>query len=328
MESAIIPYDGNSMKLWPPLADRAFYLKSASGGSIFFYDSPPQAIAGASISSPPTFVLIHGLGDEADSWRHLIPLLNARGYRVLAPDLPGFGRSAASGRISLKTHADAVLELVEKIGRRDWESGNVKSPPSVFLAGSSMGAMVAEAAAFRKPGKLPGFSPAPIRGLALIDGSIPGGPSNPGPLVLAKLLFSRKWYRAYRGNPEGAWRSLYPYYADLDSLSEEDKEFLKVRVMARVESDSQERAYFATQSSLIWAFLTGASKFAKKIRQYEGKILLLWGDKDRIIPLSSTKAIMALRPDIELKTIPGAGHLPQQERPEETARLLAEFAEH
>ena len=304
------------MKPWPSLAAQAFCLKSGSGDSVFFFDSPP---VGNSVgSSAPVFVLIHGLGDEADSWRRLIPLLNARGFRVLALDLPGFGRSVATGRVSLKTHVDAVLKLIGEIGARDWGIRNGKSPPAIFLAGNSLGAMVAEAAAFQKPEI--------FRGLVLIDGSIPGGPSNPGPLVLAKLLLSRKWYRAYRGRPDAAWRSLYPYYADLDVMPQEDREFLKARVMARVESETQERAYFATQSSLIWTFLTGAKTFATKIRQYEGKILLLWGEKDRIIPLSSTKAFRALRPDIELKTIPGAGHLSQQEKPEETARLMAEFA--
>ncbi len=40
----------------------------------------------------PPVLLLHGLGDEADTWRHVLPLLQPD-YRVLAPDLPGFGRS-------------------------------------------------------------------------------------------------------------------------------------------------------------------------------------------------------------------------------------------
>ena len=341
MDFSITPYDGNSardiahqMKLWPSLAGKAYSLEHGAGDSIFFYDSPPQILAGTeyksepivkqssgTYDSPPVFVLIHGLGDEADSWRHIIPLLNAGGYRVLAPDLPGFGRSVATGKFSLKTHADAVLTLIKEIGNRDWGIGEGGSFPAIFMAGNSLGAMVAEEAALRKPGR-GSSSPVLVRGLVLIDGSIPGGPSNPGAMALAKLLFSRKWYRAYRGKPERAWASLYPYYADLDSMSCEDREFLKTRVIARVESNTQERAFFATQSSLIWAFLTGPSKFTKKIRQYKGKILLIWGEKDRIIPLSSMEAFKALRSDIKLELVSGAGHLPHQEKPEETARLM------
>jgi pimeloyl-ACP methyl ester carboxylesterase len=310
----IVPYNGDSpMKPWPSLASRAFCLtnKSRPDESIFYFDSLP----GDGISRPPVslpvFILIHGLGDEADSWRHLIPLLNTGGYRVLALDLPGFGRSAAPGRISLKNHARAVLRLMEAAC-----PGN-----QVILAGNSMGALVAEVAAVEKPG---GNSPG-VCGLILLDGSIPGNPPRAGFFALAKLLLSKKWYRAYRDNPEGAWASLYSFYADLDSLSPTDRDFLRRRVMARVESPSQEQAYFASYRSLVRTYLTASPRLARKIRDYKGKILLLWGEKDRIMPLSSVEPFKTLRPDAELQVIPGAGHLPQQEKPEETAQLMTEF---
>ena len=97
--------------------------------------------------------------------------------------------------------------------------------------------------------------------------------------------------------------------------------------MARVESLTQERAFFQTQRSLVRAFMTASSRFAREIRAFEGKILLIWGEMDKIIPISSTGAFRALRDDIELKIIPGAGHLPQQEKPEETARLIMNFVD-
>jgi pimeloyl-ACP methyl ester carboxylesterase len=305
MKFSVAPYNGNSpMKPWPSLANKAFCLNLSSGKTIFYYDTAPP-----NSGESPVLVLIHGLGDEADSWRHLIPLLNSNGFRVLALDLPGFGRSAAPGRISLKNHAAAVLRLLDAV--------KIKPETPVFLAGNSLGALVAETAAFKKPEL--------VKGLILLDGSIPGGPSKIGLFALAKLLFSRKWYRAYRDNPEWAWVSLYPYYADLDSMPTEDKGFLRERVMARVNSLTQERAFFATQRSLIWAFGAGFTRYAKKIRFFKGKILLLWGEKDKIMPLSSTETFKTLRDDIELRIIPGAGHLPQQERPEQTAKFITEF---
>ena len=321
MEFSISPYDSHVnhlMKPWPNLTSMAklaskekLASKNRDGETIFYYDCPPN---GASVTGTvPVVVLIHGLGDEADSWRHLIPLLNSGGYRVLAPDLPGFGRSVAAGKISLKNHASAVLRLLE--------AQETAALGPVFLAGNSLGALVAEAAAFEMQSQA---SP-PARALILIDGSMPGGPSNPGILALAKLLLCRKWYRAYQDNPNKAWKSLYLYYANLDSMPQEDKEFLRDRVMNRVESRTQEKAFFRTQRSLIWAFMAASSSFAKKIQSYRGKILLLWGDMDRIIPLSSTETFMALRGDIEMKIIKGAGHLPQQEKPEDTARLMLEF---
>ena len=313
MEFSIVLFKGDSpMKLWPSLAANAFCLQLGQGDTIFFYDSPPcgghsSEAGSAEPRAAPVFFLVHGLGDEADSWRHVIPLLNARGFRVLAVDLPGFGRSAVQGKINLKIHAEAVIKLIEV----------VLPNTQVFLAGSSLGSIVVEMAAFRRPDL--------VRGIVLIDASIPGGPVNPGPLAVAKLLLGRKWYKAYRGKPQKAWRSLYPYYGDLDSMPEEDKEFLRQRVMARVESDTQERAFFATQRSLIWKYLFGSSAFVKKVRTYKGKIRLIWGAKDKILSLSSAETFKALRSDIELEVIPDAGHLPHQEKPAETARLMADF---
>ena len=310
MQSSITLYNADfPMKPWPSLADKAFSLNLSFGQIIFYYDAAPPDSDPQNSGTAPVIVLIHGLGDEADSWRHLIPLLNSEGFRILALDLPGFGRSVAPGRISLKNHAAAVLRLLE--------AAKIKPESPVFLVGNSLGALVAETAAFKKPGL--------VKGLILLDGSIPGGPAKIGLLALAKLLFSRKWYRAYRANPEGAWLSLYAYYADLDSMPEADKDFLRERVVARVNSSSQERAFFATQQSLILAFGTGFSGYAQKIRLFKGKITLLWGEKDRIMPLSSAEPIKSLRNDIELRIIPGAGHLPQQENPVETAKFITEF---
>ena len=310
MKSSIVPYNGDSpMKPWPSLADKAFCLNLSFGQTIFYYEATPPNSDPPNGGTVPVIVLIHGLGDEADSWRHLIPLLNSAGYRVLALDLPGFGRSVAPGTISLKNHASAVLRLLK--------AAKIKPETPVFLVGNSLGALVAETAAFKKSGL--------VKGLILLDGSIPGGPAKIGLLTLAKLLFSRKWYRAYRANPEGAWLSLYSYYADLNSMPEADKDFLIERVMARVNSSSQERAFFATQRSLVWAFGTSFPGYAKKIRLFKGKITLLWGEKDRIMPLSTAEPFKSLRNDIELRIIPGAGHLPQQEKPAETAKFITEF---
>jgi pimeloyl-ACP methyl ester carboxylesterase len=312
MAVSIVQYNGaSSMRPWPSLADKAFCLDLGAGESLFYYDSAPPG-DWASINVPsretPVFVLIHGLGDEADSWRHLIPLLNAGGYRALAMDLPGFGRSVTRRKASIARHTAAVSAFLEAV---------IPEAP-VILAGNSTGAIICEALAFKAPSL--------VKALILVDGSIPGGPSNPGILAIVKMLLSRKWYRAYRDDPDGAWASLRPYYADLNGLPPEDREFLNARVMQRVQSGPQEKAFFATQRSLIWTYMFVSSRFARKIRSYEGKILLLWGGKDRIIPLSSSKVFAALRNDIRLEIIEGSGHLPHQEKPQETAGVILNFS--
>jgi pimeloyl-ACP methyl ester carboxylesterase len=49
--------------------------------------------------SGPAVVLCHGFPELAYSWRHQIPALAAAGYRVIAPDMRGFGRSSAPAEV-------------------------------------------------------------------------------------------------------------------------------------------------------------------------------------------------------------------------------------
>jgi pimeloyl-ACP methyl ester carboxylesterase len=266
-------------------------------------------------------ILIHGLGDEADTWRHLFPPLTAAGYRALAPDLPGFGRSPAAGG-GLNAYRDAVLELAGTVcEQKPEQAAGTESPagkagPGIVLVGSSMGAAVAEAAAFKRPGG--------IRGLVLADGCIPAAAAlSPGLLSMALPFAGRGAYRFFRNNPEAAWRSLAPYYGDLAALPGEDQDFLRRRVMDRVNSPSQERAYFSSLRSMIFHNLFLAPYYKSKLKNPPA-MQLLWGEKDRILPSSTAEQFRALC-GAELAVIPGAGHLPQQERPAETAEAVIAF---
>jgi pimeloyl-ACP methyl ester carboxylesterase len=320
--------DGNSMPPWPGIASlgRTLTLPGKRGG-LFYYDTDETSDTNGSSDSggisggrkistaagKPVIILVHGLGDEADSWRHLIPPLGAAGYRVIAPDLPGFGRSAVRGRPGLGFHAEAVIAL----------AAAAVGGGQVTLAGSSMGAVVAETAALKRPDL--------VKALILIDGCFPtkGGP-NGGLILMALPFMGKKWYRSFRCNHEGAWQSLFPYYHDLETMGEEDRRFLRERVIARVESKTQERAYFASLRSLIFSSIVGrlpfgGSGFARRLGEFDGRILILWGAGDRVLPLRTAAAFHALRPDAVRETIDGAGHLPHQEKPAETAAAMLRF---
>jgi pimeloyl-ACP methyl ester carboxylesterase len=306
--------EGHSMKPWPSLAEKGRILDLPRGGTIFYYDSEaiiagdgrPRAVLGK-----PVIVLIHGLGDEADSWRHLFAPFSAAGFRVIAPDLPGFGRSVAKGRINIDRHADAVLELMDAVSAADRDN------PAV-LAGSSMGALIAESAAFKRPDM--------TRALILVDGCFPmSGGVNRNLLLAGLPVIGKKWYRSFRRNHEAAWLSLAPYYHNLEALPEEDRRFLRERVIARVESPEQERAYFASlrSSNLVGLFWKGG--FSYCIQNTPARIFLLWGAEDRVLKPGMADVIRTLRPDAAYTEIPGAGHLPHQEKPAETAAAVLDF---
>jgi len=67
----------------------------------------------------PAVLLLHGLGVDGSSWGYQIPPLSEAGFRPIAPDLPGFGRSvAAAGRWTIaKVTGDVVRFVVGLTGK-------------------------------------------------------------------------------------------------------------------------------------------------------------------------------------------------------------------
>jgi len=295
------------MKCWPSLA-RFGQRFSMPGGDLFYYDSAANADSGFDPvgNAKSLLVLIHGLGDEADTWRHIFHPLAAAGYRVIAPDLPGFGRSNWKGRISIDVHSKAVIQLM---------AFAAAERPAV-LVGNSLGAGVAELVA--------GSRPDLAKGLILIAGCFPFAKSANRKFFLLGLPFlGRNWYRRFRTNHETAWKSLYSYYADLDSMGTADKDFLRERLAARVESSNQERGYLSTLRSMSVFFMFGSKSVARKLKRFSGRILILCGEKDIIFPPEKAGLFRRLRLDAEFAVVAGAGHLPHQEEPENiVARIL------
>lgn len=82
-----------------------------------------------------TVILLHGLGNSLQYWIRVAPFLVGK-VRVVALDIPGFGRSRAPERRTLESYASSVTEFLVAI-----------EAPSYHLVGHSMGAIVAGAVA-------------------------------------------------------------------------------------------------------------------------------------------------------------------------------------
>nr|AGS54151.1 alpha/beta hydrolase fold protein [uncultured bacterium contig00051] len=278
------------------------------GGGLFYYDSKVPGNGENSAGRGQTVILIHGLGDEADTWRHIFPALCATGYRVIAPDLPGFGRSIWKGRINMRVHCRAAQELLKLPGAAD--SGN----PAIII-GSSLGAGIAELTAFKYPDL--------VQKIILIGGCFPFKYKLDKNILLASLPFAgKRWYRSFRLDHDRAWKSLFPYYYNLGSMGAEDREFLRKRVIDRVESKNQERGYFATMKSMGTFLPFNKNYMMRALRNFPGKIGMICGENDYIFPKDRTLIVRQIRPDIETIAIAGAGHLPHQEKPAETSAQI------
>ena len=172
-------------------------------------------------------LLVHGLGDEADTWRRVIAPL-AEGNRVVAPDLPGFGRSSlpSHGRLTPRYLTAVLRGLAASLGLR-----------RVTMVGSSLGAALAQIVALADPNL--------VSRLILVDGGLLAmNRLNIGMLLMLVPGLAERRYRSLARDLDAAYASLMPYYASLGSLPREEREFLRERVGERVASVTQMRAYF------------------------------------------------------------------------------------
>ncbi|RDI96126.1 alpha/beta hydrolase [Meiothermus sp. QL-1] len=272
----------------PPEALRPYQRRVQVGGvGLHLYDTGP--------GQGPAFLLVHGLGDEADTWRKLFPLLRGR---VIAPDLPGFGRSEHPRRAyTLGFFARVLLALLDHLG-----------VGRAVLVGSSLGAAVVLEMALRRPER--------VERLCLVGGPPWGRPSRAQLLLLTPGLGERL-YNRLRASQEAAYASLEPYYARFQALPPEDQRFLRERVWERVWSDDQRRAFFST---LRWMALR--SLLGWRWQGLAPPVHLVWGAEDRVVPPGVGRRLAAAIPGARFSLIPDCGHLPQQEKPLELARLL------
>ena len=113
---------------------RHVHTADVAGSSLHYLDYDEAGTDGL------VFVLVHGLGGRWQHWTENIPELAEHG-RVIAVDLPGFGRSRPpSGGCSIDALADAVAELVQRL-----------SLPKVVIVGHSLGGPIAVRLAHRHP---------------------------------------------------------------------------------------------------------------------------------------------------------------------------------
>ncbi|KAM3331829.1 hypothetical protein ACQJBY_027617 [Aegilops geniculata] len=125
-----------------------------------------------------TVLLLHGFLELWCSWHHQLRSLSERGYRCLAPDLRGYGDSAAPASPSSYTAFHIVGDLVGLL--------DALSLPQVFVVGQGWGALLAW--------HLCTFRPERVR--ALVNMSVAFMPRNPAvkPLELFRRLYGDGYY--------------------------------------------------------------------------------------------------------------------------------------
>jgi len=255
----------------------------------------------------PAVLLIHGMINSSRHWRELAEQL-ATDHTVIAPDLIGHGDSATPrGDYSIGAHAAAIRDLVAALGIR-----------SATVVGHSLGGGIAMQFFWQFPERVErlvlissgGLGPrvSPLLRVAAMPGASPAVALASRPRVLAALEAVANALERH-----GSDRGVY-----LDAV---------VRALRPLQGAGQRRAFLQTLRSVIDV---QGQKVSARDRLYllgEMPTLIVWGERDRTIPLQHGLEAQHSIPNCRFETLPRAAHFPNLEDPEGLAGVLASFME-
>ncbi|MDQ3935733.1 MAG: alpha/beta fold hydrolase [Actinomycetota bacterium] len=255
----------------------------------------------------PLIVLIHGITGSSDTWLDVIDDL-AQDHTVVAPDLLGHGESAKPrGDYSLGAYASGIRDLLAALGH---DRGTV--------VGHSLGGGVAMQMAYQFPERVERMVLVSSGGLGREVNLLLRAAALPGSELVLPLLTARgivDWTNAVAGfigrfglrpgaDLEEIWRGF-------SSLSD---------VEART-------AFVHTLRGIIDP---GGQRVSARDRLYlaaEMPSLIVWGERDPVIPFAHGLQASEAMPGSRLVSFPDAGHFPHREDPRRFANVLLDFME-
>ena len=273
------------------------------GGEAYVVDLGPR--------DAPAVVLVHGVGDNAArDWDGLIPAL-AGSHRVVAFDLPGFGRST---KANAAYKPGAYVKFIERVA-----GARLGRPFS--LIGHSMGGAIALAYA--------GANPKDVERLIVADAAGILHRHAFGEYALSLGIRGVPGWDAVTEHPIGA------ALGDVLSGIAEGFAHKLIRPYFSVEPDPstlfelaavRERVLGGDPLKIAGLFLI-TENFGPAIAAVAAPPLLIWGEEDRIAPLRTGLLLCSMIPGSRLELLAGCGHVPMRERPERFNELVLEWLE-
>ena len=253
----------------------------------------------------PPVLLLHGLGATNAS---MLPLLDdlAADHRVIAPDLPGFGATAApAGPYNPAWFAAWVESFQGVTGSR-----------GAVLVGNSLGGRVALECGLAHPRS--------VRALVLLTPS-PAFRRLRQYVPLVRLVSPQLARLPLPTNHRVVVEGIRAMFSDPDRLPGPWYDAAADEV-TRVLSDRAHRvAFFSCARQIYLEDAYGRNGFWQRLPGLLPPALFLWGDRDRLVPSSFARHVADALPSAGSVVLDDCGHVPQFEHPETTMLLLREF---
>jgi len=278
----------------------------------FFYKEKSDEFISYEVSGDGEIplILIHGFGSSRRNWDDLVARLNAISpapYTIYAIDCKGTGASSKPEKsdYSINGHAKIIVEFIRK-----------KKLDKHVMAGHSMGGGIALMATLI----LNRFADAPKQGgLILLDTAC--YPTRIPDFIRVLSNPWTRWYPLYfMSAQKKAENALGSVFHDQSKITPEI--FDRYANLWKIKGFK--RAAAATAESIV---PKNAKELTAKFPAIECPALVIWGREDRVLRLELGERLAEDLPNAELAVLDGCGHSPMEELPDETAALVAGFAD-
>lgn len=288
---------GGGVWLWTPDRPRAElearYLKApddlieVAGMRLHLRDDGPKAA--------PAVIMLHGFGSSLHTWEGWAEALRDR-YRVIRFDLPGSGLSYPDPTGDYRdVRSFAVLAaLMDRLG-----------VARATLVGNSIGGRIAWGFAAAHPDRVDKLVLVAPDGFASPGFEYGKAPSVPAAARLMRYTLPRILLRM----------SLEPAYGDPARLSEATVD----RYYALMLAPGVRDALLARMAQTV------REPPEPMLRRIAVPVLLVWGEKDQMIPVANAADYLNALPDARLASFAELGHVPQEEAPAQSLVPVREF---
>jgi pimeloyl-ACP methyl ester carboxylesterase len=252
----------------------------------------------------PVLLMLHGIAGSSETWAPAMRLLR-RDYDVIAPDFLGHGASAKPpGDYSLGNYAAGLRDFLDVLGIE-----------RATVVGQSYGGGVALQFAYQFPER--------CERLVLVDA---GGLGREVSWLLRLVTLPGAEYvlpAIFLAPVRDCGNSILSFLKDRGIRNDRATEMW--RSFASLTDPANRAAFVRTMRAVIEPGGQAVSALDRLYLAEEMPTLIVWGDRDNIIPVSHAHQAHEAMPNSRLEIVPGVGHFPHVEDPFRFVEILVDF---